>query len=623
MATTSQTHANRNGTAGSGVAAFAKRRLRDPGRRLIARNLWKKRRIFSLTVALTVVGAALEAAGITLLIPFLSNLLNPDAEPIASGYAWIDHWILAVDAPRVERLYRISAIILGSVWLRVGASYLSKYYSVRLTESVLHRLRRQAVDQLQAVALSFFSDTRSGTIINTLTTEMQRLRMLFSIANTTFSNSFMLVTYGAAIIFMSWQLSLVALLFCLVLFFMLSGFLKKLRDNGQAIARTNGRIASTITEIIGGIRTIMEFGTQRYEAGKFKEVSAESRDVIVQATTRSGLVGPLTQGVASTALIVMVIFAVQFLILRGLMSTATLLAFMVVLLRLLPILRQVNDARAQWSIYRGSLDDVAELLQDKGKPYLPDGRRPLSSFDEGITVDHVSFGYEPGQRVLKDLSLTFPHGTTTAIVGASGAGKSTLADLVARLYDPTEGRILLDGTDLREYRLSDLRRVFAVVNQSTHLFNMTARENIAYGLEDVSEARIREVARKANALGFIEEMDKGFDTMMGERGARLSGGQRQRIAIARALLRDPDILILDEATSALDSVSEKAVQESLEYLMQGRTVIVIAHRLSTVENADRVIVLEEGRIAEQGTYQELLDEEGQLWEYHKIQFQLA
>jgi subfamily B ATP-binding cassette protein MsbA len=237
-----------------------------------------------------------------------------------------------------------------------------------------------------------------------------------------------------------------------------------------------------------------------------------------------------------------------------------------------------------------------------------------------VVFDSVDFAYESDRLVLKDINVEMKTGSTVALVGGSGAGKSTLADLIPRFYDPTRGRALLDGTDLRELDLHSLREKIGIVSQNTYIFNDTLRANIGYGNLDADFDAIQRAARQANALEFIEEMDEGFDTVLGDRGVRLSGGQRQRIAIARALLRDPEILILDEATSSLDSVSEKLVQQSLDTLMEGRTVIAIAHRLSTVENADWVIVLEKGRVVEQGPYADLLQRKGWLWKYHRMQY---
>jgi ABC-type multidrug transport system fused ATPase/permease subunit len=235
----------------------------------------------------------------------------------------------------------------------------------------------------------------------------------------------------------------------------------------------------------------------------------------------------------------------------------------------------------------------------------------------------VDFGYDPNHLVLHDITLTIKPGQMTALVGASGAGKTTLADLIPRFYDPTQGQILIDGVDLREFEINSVRQKMAVVSQDTFIFNTSIRNNIAYGMENVDEAAVWEAAKLANALEFISEMPQGFETCLGDRGVRLSGGQRQRIAIARALLRNPELLILDEATSALDSVSERLIQQSIEKLTVGRTVIAIAHRLSTIVRADKVVVLEQGQIVEQGGYQELLQQRGKLWKYHQMQYELG
>jgi subfamily B ATP-binding cassette protein MsbA len=492
-----------------------------------------------------------------------------------------------------------------------------------MREAILHRIRRQVVDQLHSISLSYFSKTRAGNLINSMTNEVQRLRQLINVASQILVQVFMLTAYATAIVWISWQLSLIALVLCLGVFLAMNVLLRQLRAGGQSIKQSNGRITSVVAELIGGVRTITEFGTKDYEARRFNVVSEEARDVIAATGTRSAVVPAISHGLASTALVVMVIVAVQFLVMDGLMSTAALLAFVVALLRLLPILKTINGLRAQWSVYASALDDISDLLRTDDKPFLLDGHRSLDTFSEEIRLRNVSFGYEPNQRVIHNVSATIPKGRITALVGGSGAGKSTLADLIARFYDPDEGVIELDNVPLPEYRIADLRQKIAVVNQHTFLFNDTVRNNITYGLDGVTDAEVHEVARKANALDFIEEMPHGFDEMLGDRGARLSGGQRQRIAIARALLRDPEILILDEATSALDSVSEKLVQDSMELLMQDRTVIIVAHRLSTVEGADNVIVMESGRIVEQGAYHDLLARKGQLWEYHSIQYQMA
>ncbi|MCH7639996.1 MAG: ABC transporter ATP-binding protein [Bacteroidetes bacterium] len=585
--------------------------------------LGEEKRRFSLTLVLAAVAAVLEGIGIGLLLPFLENLLNPNSSPLATGWSWFDRVVLAVDQEALGRLYRVSAVILCSIWLRVLVAYAGSVIGTTMVEAILDRLRRRLVDQVQSVAVSFFSTARTGDILNTITSEINRLKSLFEISRMFIVTGLMIVTYLVIIVVLSWQLALLTLAFCGLLFGVLSGLLRKLKRSGRVIAQNRANVSMMTNEIIGGIRTINEFGTQAYEGRRFGAVSEEARVQNVAAYVRSAIAGPLSQGIAATTLIVMVIVAVQLLIWPGYMSTAALFAFLVVLLRLLPLVQSVNTSRAVWFVYRGALDRVTDLLRRDDKPYLVDGNRPFSGIANSIRLDGVSFGYEPKQVVIDAVTLEIPRGKITAVVGASGAGKSTLVDLIARFYDPDQGIVSFDGVDCRELRIADMRRAISVVNQHTFLFNDSVRNNIAYGLEGVSEASIREAAEEANAMEFIRELTDEFDTMLGERGARLSGGQRQRIAIARALLRNPDILILDEATSALDSVSEHLVQESLERLMEGRTVIVIAHRLSTVESADQIIVLENGRVQEVGTYKELIEKKGQLWEYHALQYQLV
>jgi len=591
----------------------------DPGLRLFVSNIAQERKLFALAVLFACLGAVFEGVGLGLLVPFLKGLMEPNAAPLATGVEVIDHYVLAVDSTPLHRLYQVCGLILFSIGLRVTFGYLSTYVSVRMRENISHRLRCGIVDQLQAVALSYFSKKRSGEFLNNLTSQISRLRHLFAQATSIVQNGFLLLVYVAAIFWLSWQLALFAMAFCGALFLVMNRLLARLREQGKDIYETDREIVNVATEIVNGIRTIAAFGTRGYETGRFKEASAASLDAQVEAGRRSGLVGPLSQGVASTALIALIVIAVQFFVLQGTMSAAVLLAFFFALFRLLPLIQMLNNSRSQWAISRNALDEIAGMLATDDKPYITDGHIPFRSLQEGFELRNVDFEYEPNQPVLRGVDLKIPKGQTTAIVGSSGAGKTTLADLIVRLHDPTSGQVLLDEVDLRDYQISTLRNQIAVVSQSTFLFNTTVTANIAYGIADVSMDRVRWAAEKANALEFIEKMENGFNTVLGERGERLSGGQRQRVSIARALLRDPEVLILDEATSALDSVTEQLVQDSLEYLMQDRTVIVIAHRLSTIEHADQVVVLEDGKTVEQGCYSDLLNQKGQFWEYHSLQ----
>jgi len=595
---------------------------KEPGRRLIARHLWKERLWFVLTLAFAFVGAAFEGVGLGLLIPFIESLTTPDVEPWRTGVDFVDTYVLAVDADTSTRLFWVSGLILGSILFRGVVGYLSALTSVRLMENITAKMRREIIDQIQSLSLRFFAKTRTGDILNTLKSEVSRVNGLFSTSHAMLVQGSMAFIYAAALFALSWPLALIGLSLCGIMFLVMNGFIGYLREFGKKIPKANAEVSSIATELITGIRTVIVSGTQDYEAERFREAVDHKRDLSISLKVKTDLIGPIQQFVSSSALIGIVIIAVQFFVLKGAMSAAMLLAFLFALFRLLPLVQGLNSMRGQWAQKRGSLDNVADFLTDDDKPFLPDGHRRFNGLEQGIVVDSVSFAYHPEEVVLKDISFSIDKGETVAFVGASGAGKSTLADVIARLYDPTEGRTLLDGHDMREYRIQDLRDHIAVVSQDTFLFNKSVQDNLTYGLEgEVPEENVRWAAKKANALEFIEALEEGFDTMLGDRGTRLSGGQRQRVAIARALLRDPDVLILDEATSALDSVTETLVQEALEHLMENRTVIVIAHRLSTIEHADKIIVIEDGKVVEKGAYDELVRQRGQLWEYHRTQYQ--
>jgi subfamily B ATP-binding cassette protein MsbA len=602
---------------------LVKKRVSDPGRRLILRHLWRQRVPFILTVVFSLSAALFEGVGIGLLIPFIESLTDPDAEPWRTGIYVIDHYLLAVDEDMETRLYWVSGLIMASIFLRGVLSYLSNYSKRYLTETITANLRREIIDQVQAVSLRFFSKTRTGDVLNTLTIEVGRINNLFGTSHSILTQGSMALVYGSALFALSWPLAFIALALVGLLFLIMAQFLEHLRRLGREVPRANAHVASLATELINGIRTVIISGTQEHEANRFRAATERVRALSIELGLKTDMISPVSNVVSSVALIGIVIIAVQFFVVPGVLSAAMLITFLFALFRLLPLVQNLNGMRGTWAWQRGSLENVAAFLGDTDKPYLPDGSVPLTSFDEAIELENVWFAYQPSEMVLKDITLTIQRGETVAFVGATGAGKSTLADVIARLYDPTRGRILLDGRDLRAYTLDSLRDAVAVVSQDTFLFNRSVRYNLAYGLDDVSDERLRWAAEQANALDFIEALEDGFETQLGDRGTRLSGGQRQRIAIARALLRDPEILILDEATSALDSVTEQLVQQALERLMDSRTVIAIAHRLSTIEHAGTVVVLEEGEIVEQGPYDELLARRGQLWEYHSIQYQAA
>ncbi|MCX7595883.1 MAG: ABC transporter ATP-binding protein/permease, partial [Fischerella sp.] len=481
------------------------------------------------------------------------------------------------------------------------------------------RLRKQIFEQLQALPLSYFAKSRSGELINTMTTEIERLKQAFGGVGFLITRTMTVSVYLLAMFMISWELSIISVLIFSLLAVGLSTLNARIRETSFGISNANANFASTATEFINGIRTIHSFGTQEFERQRFYKASNNLLNSSIKVVMAWTLVRPLAEGIATTVLISLIVISFTKLTL----PVASLLTFFFVLVRLVPNIQDINGTVAYLSTLKGSLEKLKDILRTDDKTYFHNGNILFSGFKRSIDIVSVDFGYDPSNLVLQNITLTIERGKMTALVGASGAGKTTLADLITRFYDPTRGQVLIDGVDLREFEINSLRRRMAVVSQDTFIFNTSIWNNIAYGTPEASQAQIREAARLANALEFIEEMPEGFDTQLGDRGVRLSGGQRQRIAIARALLRDPEILILDEATSALDSLSERLIQESIEKLSVGRTVIAIAHRLSTIIRADKVVVLEQGRIVEQGQYQELLEQRGKLWKYHQIQHEMG
>lgn len=589
----------------------------------IFREFKNFRRIAVLAVVFTLLAAIFEGFGVGFILSFLQSFTSPEAEPVKTGIEWLDVWVLAVNAPARERLYRVSALILLVTWLRCGLTYLGLVYSKIAQINLIDGLRKQMFEQLQGLSLRYFSKTRSGELLNSLTTEIEQIKQSFEVMAFLFTRGSTLVAYIISMVLISWQLTIISLMLFTLLSVGVSTLIARVREASFERSKANGMFVATAVEFISGIRTVHAFATQDFERRRFYGASSEIVNTMTKIVKASNLVGPLSEGMSITIIIGMLLFAVTTFIPNNQLQPASFLTFLFVLFRLMPIVRQFNGTRAKLGDFQGSLNNIKELLRTDNKPYFKDGTVQFKGLQRGIEFVGVDFGYEADNLVLHNVTLTIERGKTTALVGASGAGKTTLADLIPRFYDPTYGKVLLDSIDLREFDINSLRRRLAIVSQDTFIFNTSVRNNIAYGTEAADETAIREAARLANALEFIEEMPEGFDTRLGDRGVRLSGGQRQRIAIARALLRNPDILILDEATSALDSVSERLIQESLEQLSVGRTVIAIAHRLSTIMRADKVVVLEQGQIVEQGGYQELLEKRGKLWNYHQIQHELG
>jgi len=588
---------------------------------LLLKEFTHFKRIAFLSIAFMIVAAVFEGFGVGFLLSFLQSLTQPDAEAVKTGFDLIDIWVLGANQPANERVYRISLFILLTTLIRTSFSYFGRVYSGYCQAELTYQLRMKIFEQLQGVSQSFFTKTRSGGLVNTVTTEITQLKQVIDISATLISKLAVMLTYLLSMFWLSWQLSFISIALFILMFVGISTLIKKVREISFGITEANSVYTSTALELINGIKTVHASVAENFERQRSLASVKDLKEIECQATTYRYSIEPIGEAASTTILIAMLLYAFVFLIPTGQLTIASLLTFLFLLFRLIPIIRLVNSCLSRLSNFQGSVSSIKELLRKDDKPYLVNGNKQFLWLNQGIELRSVDFSYEPNSPVLRNVTLNIEPGKMTALVGGSGAGKTTIADLITRFYDPTLGDIYFDGTNLKKFDIKSIRRRMAIVSQDTFIFNASVTDNIAYGLTDVNQDDILRATKLANADKFINDLPQGFDTRLGDRGTRLSGGQRQRIAIARAILREPEILILDEATSALDSVTEKLIQEALATLSSNRTVIAIAHRLSTIAEADKVVVLDAGRVIEQGTYQELLDRRGELWKYHQMQYQ--
>ncbi|MBW4510109.1 MAG: ABC transporter ATP-binding protein/permease [Scytonematopsis contorta HA4267-MV1] len=590
---------------------------------LILQEIKKFKKYAVLAFVFSSFASIFEGITIGFLLSFLQNLTTPNAAPVHTGIEWFDILFLGVNASVINRLYRVCILILLSIWVTAGFNYFGSVNTELVQLNLADRLQKRIFEQLQSLPLSFFAKSRSGELLNTITTEIEKLKQWFSGVSFLFTRGLTTVVYFSWMFTLSWQLTIISFMLFALLAVGLSTLNARTREGSFNVSTANANFTSVAIEFINGIRTVQAFTTQDFERKRFYKAANELLNSAAKVSLIWNMVRPLAQGLASTVLISMLALSFTIFSASGNLQVASLLTYFFVLFRVVPMMQDINGTRAYLSTLYGAAENIKKLVSTDDKHYPTNGTKKFYGLNRSIQLVSVDFGYEPKNLVLENVTLSIERGKTTALVGQSGAGKSTLVDLIPRFYDVTDGHLLIDGINVREFDMNSLRQKMAIVSQDTFIFNTSVWNNIAYGSTNASEAEIREAARLANALNFVEEMPEGFDTVLGDRGVRLSGGQRQRIAIARALLRDPEILILDEATSALDSVSERLIQESIEKLSVGRTVIAIAHRLSTIAKADKVVVLEAGRVIEQGNYQELLEQEGALWKYHQMQHQVG
>ncbi|MBQ2417316.1 MAG: ABC transporter ATP-binding protein [Alistipes sp.] len=484
--------------------------------------------------------------------------------------------------------------------------YLSAYTVECMRTTTLQRMRNMMFDNIIGMNVGYFSEQRKGDIISRITSDVMAVQ--FCITNTlqvAFREPFLIIGYLVLMLNVSWELALFAVLFLPVVGLLIGGIVKRLRHPASRVQEQLGDMVSVLDESLSGIKIIKTYTATEYIRTKFHQINAELSRLMLWMARRQQLASPMSEFLGITAVAVVLVFGGS-LVTKGTMSAAGFIAFIAAFSQITRPVRAFIDQFANINQGVAAGERIFDVIDAQSEITDDSNATQFDGLKEKIEFRNISFSYDNSREILHNISFTIEKGQTVALVGASGGGKSTLSELMPRFYDPTQGEIFVDGKNIRTFTQDSLRSRISLVSQDTILFNDTIKSNIALGKYGATDSEIAEAAKIANAHDFIINCPEGYDTNIGDRGAKLSGGQRQRLSIARAVLKNPEFLILDEATSALDTESEQLVQQALTRMLKGRTSVVIAHRLSTIHHADKIIVIDEGRIAEQGTHDELI-----------------
>lgn len=592
------------------------------------------KKYLALTVVFNILSAVLNIFSFAALIPILQILFRTEGAGTATELMpWsldnlkevlannADYYVtqLIGDVGATTTLLLIGLFLAFATFLKTGAYFLSSATIIPIRTGVVRDIRNQLYHKITSLPIGFFSEERKGDIIARMTGDVGEIESsIMSSLDMLFKNPILIISYFTALIFISWQLTLFTLVFVPIFGWFMGYVGRKLKRKSIAAQSLWSDTMAQVEETLGGLRIIKAFCAEDKMNKRFDGINSEYRDSIQRVNIRQQMAHPMSEFLG-TVLIIIVLWVGGILVLdQQILSGPTFIYYLVMLYSIINPLKDFS--KASYNIPKGlaSMERVDKILKAENTIKEPANPKHIASFEHQIEFRHVSFRYGE-QWVLKDINLVIEKGKTVALVGQSGSGKSTLVDLIPRYYDVQEGEVLIDGINVKDLGIHDLRQLIGNVNQEAILFNDSFYGNITFGVDSATREQVEQAAHIANAHEFIMQTEHGYDTNIGDRGGRLSGGQRQRVSIARAILKNPPILILDEATSALDTESERLVQDALERLMKTRTTVAIAHRLSTIKNADEICVLHEGEIVERGTHEELLEKGGYYRKLHEMQ----
>lgn len=600
------------------------------------------KKYLGLSILFNILSAVLNIFSFAALIPILQILFQVDGgirvneymhwngdwgsiKEVATNnlYYYIQEFIVAHSASTA--LLVIGVFLAFMTFLKTGAYFLSSATIIPIRTGIVRDIRNQIYQKINSLSLSFFSEERKGDIIARMSGDVQEVEnSIMSSLDMLFKNPILILFYFITLICISWQLTLFTILFVPPFGWFMGVVGKKLKAHSIEAQALWSDTMSMVEETLGGLRIIKAFCAEEKMNKRFNQVNSSYRDNIMRVNIRQQMAHPMSEFLGTILIVVVLWFGGILVLDYGRIDGPTIIFYLVMLYSIINPLKEFS--KASYNIPKGlaSMERIDKILQAEVEIKDKENPEHISSFEHQIEFRHVSFAYTDRKSaelvyVLKDINLVIPKGKTVALVGQSGSGKSTMVDLIPRYYDVQEGEVLIDGINVKDLAVHDLRMLIGNVNQEAILFNASFKDNIRFGKTDATDEEIANAAKIANAYEFITKSEKGFDTNIGDRGGRLSGGQRQRVSIARAILKNPPILILDEATSALDTESERLVQDALEKLMKTRTTVAVAHRLSTIKHADEICVLHEGKIVERGTHEELIEKKGYYKKLHDMQ----